>query len=584
MDLSLSLEELTEQISFEPTPSEFCECLLEEIIEHSLVEAIDIQDLLQVEHCLFDALELIDIVDEIQQTINVLEEARQKFKESLIEIYSKPLPQFESIQSSMINETSSSLDLFKTLFTPYIRQSLISFNELVDVVDGFLDCFDDLEEMESVLNTVDELSSTAKQSLTRLGQSTRKKKRTIKKKKKLPSSPNLSSPKGSPVKSLLPSTPKSVSISLPSVPKPRSVRSRSSEEELILDSPMDPHPLATPLITTPRNIHVSMSEWSISPTGKKNVTALKKLHRLYAANSDDMALSPMNSLAELPTYLYQARSFRHIPDDVTLILDDEEFVVPYDLLKDSLLAQKDHVIELSNIDTLSLEGVFTLLDKPLLDQDSAIEQSGDSELLDILTGAEALQLPSVYSLALSTFVSRGSSTVELMDIARTSFFSKIPIDQFIELYDYMNDNVILCLSKSCDAHALSLEYLLDTYNCGARDWISVYASSRISNFLTHFDCDLISSDEVSIWETFLGSHVRSIVLKGSLISNNSFEILFRCCPNLLKMELVNVEIDDLIVDQYFSSLEELCLNNVSISQNSLTSLVNENPSLIVDVQ
>ncbi|KAL0209422.1 hypothetical protein RCL1_007790 [Eukaryota sp. TZLM3-RCL] len=490
-------------------PSAFCECLLAEVVELALVEAIDIKNLLEVESFLFDNIELVDIMDQIVEesilivleleTLQCIENARTKFRESLLQIYNEPLPEYESIKSSL-NIENSTLDLFKTPYTSFIRDISTELNTLIYAVDSFLECLDDLEDVEQVVNVVKNLSSATSKSLKDLSSPQRKLKKKAKGKvKKMASSSTVD----------VATPPKSVAISILDLIEPEVAVSPSSYSS--------PYRITSPIPSKEASI-------SISPQAKRNVGALRRLNKLYVKTQNKSRLTALpifNELAQTP-------------------------------------------------------------------QISAQEQ----ELID---DPEYLENPELFIQDLDHFSKSEEQLATILEICRSSFFKNLPLSVYISCQEKLNSPVldvfwfIRTLLEFCacttvnDILSLDMTSFESTYISGQGEWLSVYASCRIGNFLNSHAISELPDEEVVLWTKFLGKFVLSLTLKSRTVTDKSVALLTHCCPNIQKLDLSQSNVTDsgLVLLKEFVSLYEVNISDTLMSSSSVAEFSKNCSNLVV---
>ena len=158
--------------AYSPLPVDICEFLVEEIVEEALVVAVDGEELVAIERCVRDVVDLVELMDEMVTDVVVFGEQivlegnfeadRMAFDEALSLLFRQPLPEYiddADEQESLV------IGLFETDATPvapYIRAAAQDFGDLVHLVEKCFGAIDSLEEVAVVGHLMDELSTAVR--------------------------------------------------------------------------------------------------------------------------------------------------------------------------------------------------------------------------------------------------------------------------------------------------------------------------------------------------------------------------------------------------------------------------------------
>ncbi|KAL0213915.1 hypothetical protein P9112_006099 [Eukaryota sp. TZLM1-RC] len=588
-DSNFSLEQLADFVPFTPSVDSICECIVEEVIECAYIEATEVKLFYDTAEVLNNTIEIVDLVDELTlesalivielQTLEILEQERQKFRNDLVELYTKPLPCYESIHGDVLD--SNTIELFKTSYTGHIRSQITCFNELVDVTEHLLDSFDQLEDVEEVVGIIGSLSQATAASLKQL--SKKKKKKKSKKggqKGVLKTSSSVKNGK----KTVASSSPQNVAISISEVMDQNTPKRRSKKKRL----PETSKALATPVLGC-RGLKSSLS----TPSVKSNIATFKKLNKFYNKNGGKFAISPLPTAGDLSLISpLESPKFENEPqnlEDVVLVINDEEFEIPSKLLKESLIKQERIVLD--DIDEVCIELLLSILMEDHNQREEVIANLTEGDLVDLLSATEALKIPSLFFPALDNFINFQDDLAPILELLQSSFSKDLPLKFLIEQSKVSKSAIILdiiwfyrTLAEFCACHQSNdmfgdLTSVETTYFSNQNDWLSIYSSCRISNFLSHFPVYEISNDEVDIWAQELGQFVYAISLRGNFINSDTIRLLVSTCPNLSRIDLSKSSTDSDGVRQLvkLECLLQLNLAETKIKGEDVVYLTDECP-------
>eukprot|EP00792_Barthelona_sp_PAP020_P006120 TRINITY_DN2913_c0_g1_i1.p1 TRINITY_DN2913_c0_g1~~TRINITY_DN2913_c0_g1_i1.p1 ORF type:complete len:1727 (-),score=448.40 TRINITY_DN2913_c0_g1_i1:3-5183(-) len=177
-DISFSLEQLLDFVEFDVSPHDFCACIVEEIVETALVDAVDVVNLMQVEETIRDMISMVEIMDNLTEdtgdlvAVHIsrdnLKREKAMFVKKLESLYKDPAIDMNAdLDEEFIGKAGNELErsFQQLLNTPYSKSiNVVSnkFYNMVSVADSFLSLLDSLHDLEEIVEMVEDIKDEAR--------------------------------------------------------------------------------------------------------------------------------------------------------------------------------------------------------------------------------------------------------------------------------------------------------------------------------------------------------------------------------------------------------------------------------------
>ncbi|KAL0227910.1 hypothetical protein RCL1_004053 [Eukaryota sp. TZLM3-RCL] len=570
LESSFSFEDLAFNLHFELSNHDIVDCLVEEIVESALVEAIDVPLLLEIENVVFDCIDLIDFVDGLVElaAIDVLEyqskndlfSAQEKFRQEIMSLFNQPLPDYEP--QSFSGQNHDIITLLSTPYTPFIKDHIKYFIDTFSHSQLFFENLDVLHNLEDDIRLLDSAMILAV-------------------------SPNQKRKEGQNQNfddDVMSSSP-FVSVSIPELLISSTVKAPVGPPSYPLATPRSP-PSTQSKIQSKKSSRVKQS-LPLSSPAKKSLSDLRQLNKVYQRQPTiTPRVDPLNTPLQTPGSPIQS----NLIDEVVFLIENEEYCVPRSLLtRCRALSSEDKFVSFSEISAEIFNFVLEFLtDESIVETDPFSNHSVDVNLssLDVLIAAELLQIPKLFIYCFNSFYSNSGKLKESIQIVLSSFIASLSISELISLE--VSSGLLIfdllwfgkCVEEFPEIVGVSknspVDQIISAFLIEQGEWSYTFASFRvisgIKNQLTLFD-----SNEVSLWRECLGERVFSLNLS-KMIDLNDDVITFvtSFCPNLLYLNVSNTRISDNGLKEIVRNcdlLKEISLGNTRISKYSVKNLV-----------
>ncbi|KAL0251526.1 hypothetical protein GEMRC1_000739 [Eukaryota sp. GEM-RC1] len=129
MSSSFQFSDLMNHVEYCLSSEDLCSYILQEIVESSLIETVDVPLYIHLEEILSEMIEVVEVVDSLttetcllcfeHNSLAQLESEQQNYRKSLFDLFNQPLPDYE--RSPFKSRFNDPLELLKTPFTAFIK-------------------------------------------------------------------------------------------------------------------------------------------------------------------------------------------------------------------------------------------------------------------------------------------------------------------------------------------------------------------------------------------------------------------------------------------------------------------------------
>ncbi|KAL0242783.1 hypothetical protein GEMRC1_005346 [Eukaryota sp. GEM-RC1] len=493
-----SVELMTDYIKFEPSVFDFCNAIVFEIVENSIVDVDDVSDILTCEELVFD---LIEVVDTVASLVDDVELAC--FENYTINYISKPATPHDSNIDHAFVSTLTKPDDSSSYYTDEVHRHLILFNELLSYSDCLIENLFDLESFEPTVRHLIDLESEA------VDISNERKRINA-----------LKSPKRS--------------------SSHHSMRSSPSASKEKLSTPRPSTPDDTPEVNTQQNTAittVSSESLEVHSNDVKEAritrSVLHRLGSLYKQKSSEDDV--INGGGEMEN--------QHLNSTVEFQIDGQLFAIPLTLAEKCLICDgaSQSRIKLPTLDCSTFELIVHYLEK--IEKSTLLDLTvNDQDVMELLAGAEILKIPELLLLGLDQLLVMGIEISFIINKYSNSFFLDLPLFQWFSLQkDFISPIFDVFYYLRCRSE-FPTHYNSINYSSQENHWLSTYASISCQSLLinyqfdvSHFKlvgryvyklelCNLLNEDILLVASEHF-SNLRELDVSGSKIDSNSIPLL-----------------------------------------------------------